>query len=357
MINVLLLGFPEKNDKRTGGIIVDYEYEKILLGNMNCNIEVKGLKESGLSQYIYSNKQKEKIVNLLKKYDVLIIDARAFTYFCTVISYIRRKSAIKIYAVVHHFYYKQMKGGMRIPVYLSEMYTLKRMDGLLFAGEYSYGLATKKKTLNRLSLTYIGIGFDNSTGIVKRNPDSNNNIIFIGHIIPRKGPHYLIKALEMLKKKDGLTPTTNIIGDMEKNLRYTRKLIKMIKKADLTENVKLRGRIDEEEKDEILKKSGVFVFPSLCEGFGMVILETMRYGIPAVVFNNTSMPFSVLDNENGYVVKNKSWTGLYEKIKLLYEGNVYDNLSKGAEKTYLSAMSWDDVATNLNKWVFAEAGR
>ena len=41
MINVLLMGFPGENDKRTGGIIVDYEYEKILSGNMSCNIDVK----------------------------------------------------------------------------------------------------------------------------------------------------------------------------------------------------------------------------------------------------------------------------------------------------------------------------
>ncbi len=357
MINVLLMGFPGENDKRTGGIIVDYEYEKILSGNMSCNIDVKGLDESGFSRYVYSSKKKREIVRLLKKYDVLVIDARAYTRFCTVISYIRRRSAIKIYAVVHHFYYKQIAGCMRIPICLSEMYTFKQMDGLLFAGNYSYNLAKKIRALKGLSLTYIGIGFDNSAGIVKRQPFSNHNIVFIGHIIPRKGLHYLVKALEKLKKEDGLTPTANIIGDTKVNLRYTRKLMKMIKKADLSENVKLRGRIGEEEKDEILKESGIFVFPSLCEGFGMVILEAMRYGIPAIVFNNTSMPFSVSDSKNGYVVKNKSWTGLYEKIKLIYEGDVYDNLSKGAEKTYLRAMSWDDVASNLNTWVFAVAGR
>lgn len=357
MIKVLLIGFPEENDKRTGGIIVDYEYEKILLGNRNCNIEVKGLDETGLSKYIYNNREKGEIVKLLKKYDVLIFDARAYPRFCTVINYIRKKSAIKIYAVVHHFYHKQIQGSGRIPIYLSEMYTLKRMDGLLFAGNYSYNLAKKMRALNGLSLTYIGIGFDNSTGIIKRKTESNNNIVFIGHIIPRKGPHYLIKALDKLKKKDGLTPITNIVGDMEVNLKYTNKLKKMIKKADLSASVKLNGRIDEKGKEEILKRSGIFVFPSLCEGFGMVILEAMRYGIPAIVFNNTSLPFIVLDKENGYVVKNKSWNSIYEKIKLICEGNVYENLSKGAEKAYLSAMSWDDVASNLNKWVLAEAGR
>ena len=115
-------------------------------------------------------------------------------------------------------------------------------------------------------------------------------------------------------KKEGIEPVTYIIGDDKRSPDYTEKLKKTIKENGMEGYVHLTGRINDETKENIMHNSGIFVFPSLCEGYGMVVLETMKYGIPAVVFNNTNLPYIVHDGFDGFVVENKNWKAMKEKM-------------------------------------------
>jgi glycosyltransferase involved in cell wall biosynthesis len=47
-------------------------------------------------------------------------------------------------------------------------------------------------------------------------------------------------------------------------------------------NVTLRGRVTEVEKMELLREASIYLQPSLCEGFGVAILEAQASGTPVV---------------------------------------------------------------------------
>lgn len=347
---LLLLGFPKKGDAGTGGIIVNGRYEEFIRENPNISIEKKDYAEVGLVGKTTNAEQRKTIVENLKPYDAVLFDGRAFPFFLTTIGYIKSKLDIKVYAVLHHFLFMQYSGVKQWGVYALEMSVLSRLDGIIYSGIYPYELSKKIPFLDNEKIRYMGIGFEKET-LVKRDASSNNNIVFIGHIIPRKGVHYLIKALILLKQNHGIMPQTYIIGDNTKEPAYTESLEKMIRENGMSDYVKLTGRIDDEQKEEIVRNSGLFVFPSLCEGYGMVLLETMKYGIPAIVFNNTNLPYIVDDGKNGYVVKNKEWKEIYQKLVDIYKGDVYEHLSKGAEDTYENIMTWDDVRKNVEDWL------
>ena len=53
--------------------------------------------------------------------------------------------------------------------------------------------------------------------------------------------------------------------------------------------------IEEEDKPAIYSGAGVFVFPSLYEGFGLTPLEAMSCGTPVICSNRTSLPEVVGD--------------------------------------------------------------
>jgi glycosyltransferase involved in cell wall biosynthesis len=50
------------------------------------------------------------------------------------------------------------------------------------------------------------------------------------------------------------------------------------------------GFVADEELDILYANAGLYVFPSLCEGFGLPPLEAMSYGVPAVSSNATCLP-------------------------------------------------------------------
>jgi glycosyltransferase involved in cell wall biosynthesis len=58
----------------------------------------------------------------------------------------------------------------------------------------------------------------------------------------------------------------------------------------LPPNARLLGRIDDADLPTLLTAAGVFVYPSLYEGFGLPPLEAMACGTPCLVANVTALP-------------------------------------------------------------------
>lgn len=72
--------------------------------------------------------------------------------------------------------------------------------------------------------------------------------------------------------------------------------------ASLPGTVRMFGRVSRERLSEMYAKASVLVFPSLGEGFGLVLAEAMSRGLPAVTTERTAACDFVVDGENGWIV-------------------------------------------------------
>lgn len=348
MKKILFLSFPDKNKCHTGGAKVDIKFQEFLEKFDNIETDNKTFEEVGFVGRRSINKSK--LIHSFSQYDIVLFDEAEITRFAYKINYIKKNSNIKIYTILHHYLFLQYSGMKNLFMHILEPYLLNRIDGILFPGKYPYDLALQKRILTPDKLFHIGIGTDDKR-LIERDSDDNLNVLFIGHIMRRKGVHYLLKAINELKIKNNINLDTTIIGDCQRDPSYTRELQQYITKNNLENYVRLTGRISDTEKDLIFKKSDIFVFPSLCEGFGIVILEAMKHGMPSIVFNNTSLPYMVNDDYDGYIVRNKDWHAIYKKLLYLYNNRTdYQRLSDGAKKTFLNSITWDEVEENLRKW-------
>ncbi len=103
--------------------------------------------------------------------------------------------------------------------------------------------------------------------------------IVIGHIgrfIPAKNHDFLLDVMKSLLERDSTIKLLLVgDGDLKSHIK------KRIKKESLSENIRLVGiRADIET---MLHSMDVFVFPSLYEGLGLVLLEAQASGLPCVV--------------------------------------------------------------------------
>ncbi|GAH18898.1 unnamed protein product, partial [marine sediment metagenome] len=64
----------------------------------------------------------------------------------------------------------------------------------------------------------------------------------------------------------------------------------VLRKAGIGEDVMFTGFISNEDLDSLFRIADFFIYPSLCEGFGIPILEAMQAGTPVITSNVSAMP-------------------------------------------------------------------
>jgi glycosyltransferase involved in cell wall biosynthesis len=129
--------------------------------------------------------------------------------------------------------------------------------------------------------------------------------IFVGSLSQRKGIGYLSDAIDALGQSVKLT----LVG-----LQPTKAC------SALDRMVKRHRYIPSLPHSEILKemrRHDVLIFPSLFEGFGLVLLEAMAQGLPVITTANTAGPDLITDGVEGFLVPIRSSQAIAEKLDLL----------------------------------------
>ncbi len=149
-------------------------------------------------------------------------------------------------------------------------------------------------------------------------------LLTVGRLEEVKGHIFLIKALELLRKR-GYIFKALIVGRKD----YKDKLQKEIVDRSLEDKVILTG----ERKDvhELLAIADAFVLPSLWEGLPNVLLEAMAAGLPVVATRVGGIPELITDNETGLLVEAKDNDALAEAIeRMIKEPGLRERLGHNA---------------------------
>jgi len=109
-------------------------------------------------------------------------------------------------------------------------------------------------------------------------------LLHVGRIEPRKNLVRLIRAFCRVRRK--LDSGLELILVGKKDFRFEAIEEEMQK----TSNVRLLGPVPDEDLPALYHLAKVFAFPSLVEGFGMPILESMACGTPVVASRSGALP-------------------------------------------------------------------
>ena len=129
---------------------------------------------------------------------------------------------------------------------------------------------------------------------IKTNPFQ---FIFVGRLVFYKNLEVAFKALAIAKKIEPKIKLI-IVGDGP----HKKKLEELSKKIGVDSNIEFRGYVGAVEKERLIASSSALVFPSLYEGFGIVILEAFAQKKPVLVSDVNPLSDIVTHKKTGYVI-------------------------------------------------------
>lgn len=147
-------------------------------------------------------------------------------------------------------------------------------------------------------------------------------LLFVGSLSQRKGIADLLAAVEAIGSRVELTIVGNKITNDCAALN-----------SALTKH-KYIPSLPHHEILNIMRESDLLIFPSLFEGFGLVITEAMSQGTPVITTERTAGPDLINHGGNGWLIKAGSTQVLQNAIEeILYHPQLISEAGKQAYET------------------------
>ena len=173
-------------------------------------------------------------------------------------------------------------------------------------------------------------------------------ILFVGRIEARKGLGYLLRAFNLLIKRQ---PQVRLVIVGSGPLAVTARL--WVKKQQLEEAVFFAGRVSDAELPSFYRGADLFCSPATGgESFGIVLLEAMASGLPLVVFANQGYR-ETLKNcpfPDAVLIPNRDFRALSQALeRVLFDSQLKEKIQRWGLKE-VQQYSWQRIGRKINSF-------
>jgi len=212
-----------------------------------------------------------------------------------------RRLPYPIVSIVHHL--RASERRRLSPLYRAvERQYLGSVDGAVCNSEVTRDVVT-------------GLGVDSGATVVappagdRFDPDIDDDeiearagerplrVVFVGNVARRKGLDTLVEGLAAADADAELTVVGRAVEE-----GYVGDVRRLIRRKGLTDRVRMAGELSDDRLAAALRSGHVLAVPSRYEGFGIVYLEGMSFGLPAIASRAGGATETVTHGENGVLV-------------------------------------------------------
>jgi phosphatidyl-myo-inositol dimannoside synthase len=160
-----------------------------------------------------------------------------------------------------------------------------------------------------------------------------------------KGYDFILDALRDIVKK---YPKVKYILAGSYETEEKKYIEEKIKRFDLNSNIIITGFIAEEELPNLFSMADIYVMPSVKEGFGIVFIEAMYYGVPVIAANVDGSTDALLQGKLGYLIPPENPLKIAEAVEAIFEN---EKTSTPNYKLLMESFGYSTYKNKLEKVV------
>ncbi|MCD0478516.1 glycosyltransferase [Chryseobacterium sp. LC2016-29] len=167
-----------------------------------------------------------------------------------------------------------------------------------------------------------------------------NQLIYVGRLDQEKNVSAIITIISQINLNDFHLKIIGEGSEME-NLK------KQVEEKSLASKVTFTGRLPINEIKNELLKSKIFLFTSVNEAFGMVLLEAMFCGNALISYDCNYGPSDIINQNNGFLIPLNNQSLFIEKLSSVIENNT--RLNDLIKTSFKDSEKWKKE-TALKEW-------
>lgn len=284
--------------------------------------------------------------------EVLLQDELIHPSFFRLNPRLRRRLRCPIIALVYHLRANEAHPPWRRRFYRwVEQRYLRSVDGYVCISR-SLKEDVEKLAGNRRPLVLAPPGGDRLPGSVSAEEIAARSlapgpleIIFIGNLIPRKELHTLLTALAGLPRAGW---RLTVAGSLTMDAPYVESIHRQMAQEGLSDRVDLLGTLEAPELAGLMARSHLLVMPSSYEAFGIVYLEGMNFGLPAIAATAGGAREIINHGRDGFLVTPGDTAALARRLRDLVEDRgLLLQMSLAAQANFAHHPTWTDSLESI----------
>lgn len=290
------------------------------------------------------------------KVDVLLQDELNHPSLAWLNSRLKRRVAYPLVSIVHHLRSSELR-----PAWQNTIYRLVEHRYLNSVDAFVYNSRTTQRVVHSLlrQTTPEVIAYPagdrlkpqiNSVEIQARCVGEEPlRLLFLANLIPRKGLHILLQACSQLPEGSW---SLDVVGRQDVDPAYSLRIRQQVQLLGMGAKVQFHGNPGDAALAKIMAKSHILAVPSSYEGFGIVYLEGMGFGLPAIATTAGAAGETITDGLDGFLVPPEDPVALARVLVALAEdrGKLVA-LSLEARKRYLRHPTWEQSASLIRSFL------
>lgn len=270
----------------------------------------------------------------------------------------QRRAGYPVLSLVHHLRCSEQRPAWQNWFYRQvERAYLNSVDGFIFNSHTTHGVVTsiapndKPFVVAHPPTDRFGQPITPKEISVRSQQAGPLKLVFVGNLIHRKGLHTLLAALQQVTAPITLA----IIGGTNAEPAYAASMQTLAASLPGHIDITFHGALGDEALAAQLRDAHLLVVPSSYEGFGIVYLEGMAFGLPAIGSSAGAAPEIITGGQDGYLIPPDDSAYLASLLnQLSTDRALLETLSIQALARYQRQPGWPETAGRIRQFILEQ---
>lgn len=350
-----------------------YLYDRKLVEHLRAagdEVEIVSIPWRNYAAHLTDNFSGELRRRLLKgQWDVLLQDELNHPSLFLLNDWLKGRIRYPIISIAHHLRSSELRPRWQNALYdLVERAYLRSVDGFVFNSETTREVVGERVGKEGKVAPHV-VAYPAADHIFSSPAEVGSRkvrvgplkILFLGNVIPRKGLHTLIDALARVRgAKRGAWQLT-VAGRLDVDAAYVRRLRLTTERrntlagtgsASPRNNIVWLGRVSDEELQAQLAAHDVLAVPSSYEGFGIVYLEALAYGLPVIATTAGAAREIITHGREGFLVPPENPAALAQVLQTLIDNaELMPALRHAARQRFAAWPTWAQSMARVRQFL------